>query len=206
MAKEKEKMSIAKEARKVLLNQVELDSDGNFRVVNEVRFQMWGPADGEQKIRTFGVSRRDYYYTSDYNNTQAVYKVSKAISSLGRGVKLQSYDTSIGCIFKTYIFYPVCITFYENEEGLLQASFFTARSLTAFIVQKIALKRFDLSTTGIIKRHAMDNSKNNESDDKQPSTLGIIGNNIKELFGVKPKEKQKENEEDEEDDIEEDNE
>ena len=49
----------------------------------------------------------------------------------------------------------------------------------------------------------MDNSKNNESDDKQPSTLGIIGNNIKELFGVKPKEKQKE---DEEDDIEEDNE
>ncbi len=195
-----EGLTLAKEARKVLLNQVELDQDGNFRVVNEVRFQMWGPADGEQKIRTLGVSRRDYYYTSDYNNTQAVYKVSKAISSLGRGVSILSESPATSCIFKTYIFYPVCIVFYENKEGLLQASFFTARCLSAFFILRLALKRFDLSTTGIIKRSVAEKKKDKDKDDKELSTLGIIGNNIKELFGIKPKTSKADEAEDDDED------
>ena len=75
----KEKDPMLLEARKVLLNQVELDIDGKFVTTTEARFPLWGAADGEDKIRMYGVSNRTYYYDSDLNDKKAVYRAGKAM-------------------------------------------------------------------------------------------------------------------------------
>ncbi len=159
----REKQVVLKEARKVLLNYVELDSDGHFVVTEGVRFQLWGAADGESKIRIWGISSRDYIFVANQNNNKAIYKVSKAINSIGRGINMKCKPNIASCLIKTYVFYPVVLAFYENDDGRLQLSAYTARCLTAPIAIKIATRRFEKAVSGITARLGKESSEFSES-------------------------------------------
>ena len=120
LTKKSRKDPILMEARRVLLNQVELDEDGFFVVPEERRIPLWGAADGENRIRTLGISKRSYSYVANRNSTQAVYKAGKVIESIGRGIHLHSLEEAAACLSKSYIFYPVVLVFYEDEDGMLK--------------------------------------------------------------------------------------
>ena len=152
LKKKKKKDPLLTEARKVLLNQVELDKDGNFVTTTELRFQLWGASDGEDKIRTLGISTRHYFYNSDHNNTQAVFKTRAAMANIGRRIKLRTIEDSAACLIKTYIFYPVVLVFRENKFGDLQLTVFTPRTLTAPIAEMLAVKKLEKAADGIISR------------------------------------------------------
>ena len=91
-----------KEVRKVLLNQIELDEDGRFITTTEPRITFWGSADGESKVRFLGMSRKNYYYSSELNNKQAIFRAKKSMMNIGRGVNLRCDTDAVACIVKTY--------------------------------------------------------------------------------------------------------
>lgn len=152
--KKKEKDPLYVEARKVLLNQVELDKDGNFITASERRFPLWGAADGEDRIRMFGVSNRTYYYDSEYNNSKAIFRAGKAMANIGRGINLRSDPKAVACLVKTYIFYPTVLVFYEDKENddQLCLTAFTPRTYTSGLAIKLALKKFDKSAGEELER------------------------------------------------------
>ena len=145
----KEKNPMLLEARKVLLNQVELDIDGKFVTTTEARFPLWGAADGEDKIRMYGVSNRTYYYDSDLNDKKAVFRAGKAMANIGRGINLRSNRDAVACLVKTYIFYPTVLIFYEGEndagEDQLCLTAYTPRTFTSALAIKLAISKFDKS-------------------------------------------------------------
>jgi len=140
------------ETRKVLLNQIELDKDGHFITTQEFRFALWGAADGENRTRFLGVSRRAYYYQSELNNTQAVYKAGKAMANIGRGINLRCNNEAVACLVKTYIFYPVVLIFYESEEGDLTLAGYTPRTFSAPLALKLSISKFEKAAEDILKK------------------------------------------------------
>lgn len=139
------------EAYHILLGHVAKASDGRL-VAMEDPGMYWGPTDGATKLRTLGVTRVHRLYDSGKNNTQAVYEVGKLFKNMGREVAFLSRDKMYGCQMKTYVFYPVVLAFYENDEQKLQLSAFTARCLTSRIATGLAIKRFEKLTKGILVR------------------------------------------------------
>lgn len=152
----KEKDPIYLEARKVLLNQVELDKDGRFITTTEARFPLWGAADGENRIRVFGVSNRTFVYDADVDNKKAVFKAGKAMANIGRGINLRSNKNAAACLVKTYIFYPTVLIFYEDEDGGLLLRAFTPRTYTSGLAIKLAVKKFEKSIGDEIERLGKD--------------------------------------------------
>ena len=147
------------EAKKVLLNQVQLDEDGHFITTTEVRFPLWGAADGENRTRFLGISRRTYHYSSSYNNTQAVFRAGKTMSNIGRGVNLRCDEDAAACVVRTYIFYPVVLVFYENDNDDLVLSAYTPRAFFSVFAIKLAMKKFDKSAEGILERQEEEERK-----------------------------------------------
>ena len=146
----KRKDPLLVEMRKVLLNQLEIDTDGHFKVASEFRLQMWGPADGEEKIRTAGIHRKDLIYSSELSNEKAIEEVRKAVNILGRGINLSSVDNAVACLVKTYVMYPVALVFFINEDNHLQLSLFTARTVSAPMAISLVNGKFDKATRGIV--------------------------------------------------------
>ncbi len=140
------------EARKVLLNQVMLDTDGHFVVTDEMRFPLWGAADGESKLRFWGVSSRAYDYSSDLSNTKTIYKVENLMGTIGRLINMKSVEGAAACLVKSYIFYPVVLVFYESDDGKLTLSAFSARSLTSPLGVRLAVLKFDKAVDGLASR------------------------------------------------------
>lgn len=140
-----------REARHVLLNHVELDEDGHFVVVEEFRFQTWGAADGEHKIRWLGITQRRNIYNTDKNHTKAVYGAGKAMANIGRGINLKSNEDAVACIFRMHIFYPVVLIFFENDDDELCLMEYTARSVTAALACRFARLKFERSYDGLVR-------------------------------------------------------
>ncbi len=141
------------EAKKVLLNHVELDVDGHFITTDEFRFQLWGAADGENMLRIWGLSSRAFIYHSEQNNTQAVFKVGKAMSNIGRGINLRlEDDDAVACLVRPVITYPVVLVFGQNEEKELVLSAYTPRCPTAFLAIKLAVGKLDKNLDGVVER------------------------------------------------------
>ena len=139
------------EAYHILLGHVVKAADGRL-VAMEDPGMYWGPTDGATKLRTLGVTRVHRFYDSGKNNTQAVFDTGKLFKNMGREVVFLSREKTYGCQMKTYVFYPVVLAFYENDEHKLQLSAFTARCLTARIATGLAIKRFEKMTRGILVR------------------------------------------------------
>ena len=152
LSRKDRKNPILLEARQVLLNHVTIDSNDRFVIVDEFRFQLWGAADGEASLRFWGVAKRKLKYKSNLSNTQAVYKVNKRITTLGRGINYKSNDKAAGCIVRTYIFYPVVLAFYENEEGELELAAFTPKWLTAGLAISVVVRKFEKIMDGLVER------------------------------------------------------
>ncbi len=131
------------ESRKLLLNQVEVGSDGRLIAVDEIRTFRYGAAEGEHKVRISGITTRDFFYRTKYNRTKAVYQASEAMKDIGRRASLKCMNDAAACIIKSPIFYPVVIVFYENRDGRMQLSAFTARAFSSLFAINSALKRFD---------------------------------------------------------------
>ncbi|MCR5214898.1 MAG: hypothetical protein K6E10_10835 [Eubacterium sp.] len=138
----REKNPLDMEAKKVLLNQVEIDKDGHYKTVDEFRFAYWGSGDGENRVRFFGVSRKDVFYQSEQNMKKVLDKAGKAMGNIGRGINLKSRDDAVACIVKTYIFYPVVLIFRKEEENL-QLTGYTARTFSAPIALSVAIRLFN---------------------------------------------------------------
>ena len=134
---------ILMEARKVLLNHVTIGPDDKFVTVDEFRFQMWGAADGEAPLRFWGVANRKFTYRSDLDNTKVIYKAAKRMTTMGRGINFKSDPDAAGCIVRTYIFYPVVLAFYENDENELELAAFTPRWLTSGIAIRVVARKFN---------------------------------------------------------------
>ncbi len=140
------------EARQVLLNHVTIDSNDRFVTVDEFRFQLWGAADGEASLRFWGLAKRKFIFKSNLSNTQAVFKVNRRITTLGRGINFKSNDKAAGCIVRTYVFYPVVLAFYENEEGELELAAFTPKWLTAGLAISVVVRKFEKIMDGLVER------------------------------------------------------
>ncbi len=144
------------EARKVLLNQVELNEEGHFVTTSQVRFPMWGAADGEGKVRFLGLSKKNYYYSTDLSNTRAIFRAKKAMTTIGRAINLHSDDNTAACIVRTYVFYPVVLIFYENDEADVQLTLYTPRTFSSFLAIRLAARKFDKAAEGILNRNGSD--------------------------------------------------
>ncbi len=168
------------EIKRVLLYHVEIDTDGRFKAVDRARLQTWGPAEGEHKILTVGMSHREYIYTSDLNNTKAIYQVRKALERMGRGVNLATRDGAACSIVKSVIFYPVLVVFYENDDGDLELDFYTARTFNAWLAILRVSRKFDKVTDGIVSRVA-----NEKSYGKYKRMFGAISDSLKSLSAKK---------------------
>ena len=157
LKKEKKKIKKAKdpvllEARKVLLNQVVLNKDGSFSAANERRIALWGAADGENRIRMFGVSQRLSYYETSLSDKKAVFRAGKAMANIGRAVKLSSDESAVACLVKTYIFYPAVLVFNIDDDGEPCLTVFTARTLTAGLAAALSRKKFEKSAEDFLTR------------------------------------------------------
>ena len=82
------------EACCVLKNQVAKDVDGRFVADEDSPSQGFGPADGENKIRLFGLTRVYRIYTSDINHTKAVYQSIKVFSNIAWGGQATEQGTT----------------------------------------------------------------------------------------------------------------
>lgn len=127
----------------LLLNQVNVEKDGRLVAVDEIRTFRYGAAEGEHKVRISGITARDFFYRTKYNRTKAIYQASEAMKDIGRRARLQSMDDAACCIVKSPIFYPVVLVLYENENGRIQLTAFTARAFLAIFAINSALKKFD---------------------------------------------------------------
>lgn len=154
---------ILMEAYHVLLGHVIRDPEGKLVAVDHVS-GAWGPADGANKLRFLGVSRRNRIYYSGRNNTQSVYDVGKVFGNMGREIRILSRDNVKGCLIKTYVFYPVVMVFYENDEGQLQMSGYTARCLTAGLVLFLTRRKFEKYTASFLVK--IDQPKDDMKDKK----------------------------------------
>jgi len=132
-----------KEVKKILINQVELDSDGHLIAVTDAILPVWGPADGEHKIHSLGITTREFYYKSKYSDSKALYTAGEAMSNIGRRVNLRCMDNAVACLVKSYFFYPAVLVFFVNEENRFQLSIYTARTFLSFGAVNVALNRFD---------------------------------------------------------------
>jgi hypothetical protein len=126
------------------------------------------------------MSHREYIYTSDLNNTKAIYKVRKALESMGRGVNLTTREGAACSIVKSVIFYPVLIIFFENDDGELELNFYTARTLNAGLAILRVLRKFDKVTADVVER-----VPNEKSDGKYKRFFGAITDSFKALTGKK---------------------
>lgn len=131
------------EARLLLLNQVNVGSDGLLVAVDELRTFIYGAAEGEHKVRISGITTRDFLYRTKYNSVKAVYQASEAMKNIGRRAHLQCMDNAAACIIKSPVFYPVVIVFYENSNGRMQLSAYTGRAFLSLFAINSALKKFD---------------------------------------------------------------
>ncbi|MCR4715837.1 MAG: hypothetical protein K5656_01525 [Lachnospiraceae bacterium] len=183
------------EIKRVLLYHVEIDTDGRFKAVDRARLQTWGPAEGEHKIVTLGMSHREYIYKSDLNNTKAIFKVKKAIESMGRGVNLQTKPSAACALVKSAIFYPVLIVFYENDDKKLELDFYTARTFNAALAMLKVQSKFDKVTKDDIER-----VPDEKSDGKYKRVVDLLVGGFKSL---KTKKEVPKNEDDESQDYEE---
>ena len=143
LSKASKKNPILMEACCVLKNQVAKDVDGRFVADEDSPSQGFGPADGENKIRLFGLTRVYRIYTSDINHTKAVYQSIKVFSNIGRGVRFLSRENANGCLLKSYICYPVVLAFFENDDGELQLSAFSPRCFTSRLAIRMAVRKFE---------------------------------------------------------------
>lgn len=143
LSKASKKNTILLEARCVLMNQVVRDIDGRYVADEDSPAQGFGPADGANKIRFLGITQVYRIYSSDMNHTKAVYKSIKAFGNIGRGIRFLTRENANGCLVKTYIFYPVVLAFYENDEGELQLSAFTPRCFTSRLAARLAVRKFE---------------------------------------------------------------
>ncbi len=179
------------EVKHALLYHVEIDSDGRFKIVERTRLQTWGPAEGEHKILTVGITERQYLYTSNQNNNKSIFNAKKTLESMGRGVNLTSKDNICAALVKHFIFYPVLITFYENDEGQLELALFTARTFTAGLAIMRVRRRFEKGT-----KEMLELIPNEKSDGRYSKMARAI---IEALGSLKYKKKPKKSEvEDEE--------
>ena len=153
LSKKSKNNPVLMEARKILLSQYDVGEDGRYVVAEKRKLSTMGTADGENRIRAFGITNINYEYkTSSSNNTQAVYKAVKSMQSIGRGIDMKSLEFSAACMVKTYIFYPVVLVFFENDEEELELSAFTARCVTARLAVSFAVKNFDKASRGLLER------------------------------------------------------
>ncbi|MBR1598491.1 MAG: hypothetical protein IJ661_06275 [Lachnospiraceae bacterium] len=131
------------ESRKLLLNQVDVGEDGRLNAVDEIRTFRYGAAEGEHKVRISGITTRDFLYRTKYNRAKAVYQASEAMKNIGRRANLKCMNDAAACIIKSPVFYPVVIVFYENSDGRMQLSAFTAKAFMSLFAINSALKKFD---------------------------------------------------------------
>ena len=163
LSKKSRNNPILMEAYHVLLGHVVFDESGRYVAVENVGY---GPTDGATKLRTLGLTRVHRIYDSGKNNSQAVFEAGKVFRNIGRGVHFTSRDNIYGCQLKTYIFYPVILAFYENDEQKLQLSAFTPRCITARIAIALAVKRFEKHASGFLVR-AANEKKEGEAEKKR---------------------------------------
>ena len=140
------------EARKVLLNQVTLDEDGHFVTLEKFRVPLWGTADGENRTRFLGVSRKTFFYSCDQNNTQAVYRAGKTMGNIGRGINLRTDENAVACLVKTYIFYPTVLIFRETDDEELALTAYTPRTFSSLLAIKLSVIKFDKAADGLLER------------------------------------------------------
>ena len=152
LSKKEKSNPLLMEVRRLLLNQVDVEKDGRLVAVDEVRTFRYGAAEGEHKVRISGITTRDYFYRTKYNHTKAVYQSSDAMKDIGRRVNLQCMDGAAACVIKSPVFYPVVLVFYENGDGHLQLSAFTAKAFLALFAINSALKKFDKELPDAMER------------------------------------------------------
>ena len=151
----------------MLLGYVAHDRDGRIIPLEDPSVII-GPTDGAGKLRTLGITHVKRKYDSGKNNTKTLYEVGKVFSFIGRGIHFFSAENVYGCQMKSYVFYPVVLAFYENEEGILQLSAFTPRCLTARIAAGISIRKFEKATKGILTRdEKKKDEKREKKEDKQ---------------------------------------
>ena len=152
---------ISIEAYHVLLGHVLLDKDGKIIPMENPGIPN-GPADGAGKLRILGMTHVIKKYKSGKSNTQALYDAGKAFGNIGRGIHFLSRDKVYGCQIRTYILYPVVLAFYENDEGELQLSAYTARSFTSRLAAWLAIRQFDKATRTFLTRSEKKAEKKDE--------------------------------------------
>ena len=151
LSKKSRNNPILMEAYHVLLGYVELDRDGKI-IPMDGPTGITAPADGAGRIRNFGITHVKKRYISGKSNKQVMFEAKKAFKNLGRGIYFFSQEDVYGCQLKSYVFYPVVLAFYENEDGQLQLSAFTARCLTARLAARIAIRQFEKVTGNFLTR------------------------------------------------------
>jgi len=165
LTKKSKNNPILMESYNVLLGNVALDKEGSYVVVENSGIS-YGPADGATKLRTLGVTRVNRIYDSGRNRKKAIYDTEKIFRNIGRKIVFLSKENVYGCMIKTYIFYPVVLAFYENEEQRLQLSGYTARCLTARLAIHFAMRKFEKASAGFLVRAASE-KKEGKTEEKQ---------------------------------------
>ena len=77
------------------------------------------------------------------NKKTVLKKAGDALGKLGRRVDLKSDREAEACLRKTYILYPVVLLFSWEEQGRLLLRTYTARSFSAPIAARLAVRRLE---------------------------------------------------------------
>lgn len=161
LSKKNRENPILMEAYYVLLGYIERDREGKIIPMESPNHSL-GPTDGSGKLRLLGITHVRRKYISGRNNTQVLYEVEKAIGNIGRGIHFFAQEKLCGCLVKSYIFYPVVLAFYEDEEKNLRLSAFTARCPTSRLAAKLAIHQFEKVTDSLMARDEKEKEEKQE--------------------------------------------
>ena len=166
---ELEQKLFKKEIRQVLLGNFVVYEDGSYGAGNGSWVSAFGFNDGALRTIYYGISRKQYPYTSVVkNNTKILFDVLRAMKKIGRRLIFVTESEYPACYIKSYIFRPVVLLFVpvsndkHNTRFMLRA--YCSRGLLSFLSIRRAVSRFDKEIPSQLSRGGRNESSRKKSN------------------------------------------
>lgn len=130
------------EIRRALLGRTQLTQDGRLSVLEKGQFALSnGVADGAGVVRFLGVSRKSKRLKVNCPETKARQLAAGVMSGIGRGLYLSQQPDAPACVIRYVLTRPAVLVFCY-QDGIPVLSAFSGRSLTGWLSNRRALRRF----------------------------------------------------------------
>ncbi len=135
------------EIKHILLGNFTLNSNGLLGAGSGRLITPFGMGDGAGNAIVYGIAEKVFRYKTKLSAKQAIYRASKAMADIGRGLVLENVPNAAVCYVKSYLFRPVVLVFEEDEKnkdtGSMLLTAYSARSFLTVIGIHRAVTRFE---------------------------------------------------------------